>query len=90
MEEEQKQIKVNLDPNIYAITNVSINFSEEEFMFNVFSGNQARRFSASPKHAKRIYLLFEKYIKEYESKIGEIKTQLPEKPETRRKEKIGF
>ena len=90
MEEEQKQIKVNLDPNMYAITNATIAFSEEDFVFTIFSGNQARRFFASPKHAKRISLLFKKYIDEYEEKFNEIKTELPEKPETGKKEQLGF
>ena len=90
MVEEQKVIKVNLDPILYTITNVNIGFSEEEFIFTIFSGNQARRFSATPKHAKRISLLLEKRIDEYEKKFGKVETQLPERMGTEREKPIGF
>ncbi|PIQ07460.1 MAG: hypothetical protein COW72_00230 [Candidatus Nealsonbacteria bacterium CG18_big_fil_WC_8_21_14_2_50_37_10] len=90
MEEEQKEIKINLDPNLYAVVNVSIAFDEEQFVFTIFSGNQARRFSVSPKHAKRILLLLEKQISEYKKKFGILETKLPEKMETRKEEPLGF
>ena len=73
MEEEQKEIKINLDPNLYAVVNVSIAFDEEQFVFTIFSGNQARRFSVSPKHAKRILLLLEKQISEYKKSLEYLK-----------------
>jgi len=90
MEEEQKQIKINLDPILYALSNVNIRFTEEVFDFLMVSGNQARQFRASPKHAKRIYLLLGKYLAEYEKKFGPLETQLPEKKETASEEKFGF
>jgi len=90
MAEEQKQVKVNLDPVLYALSNVSMRFGEEVFDFLLISGNQARQFQASPKHAKRIYLLLGKSLSEYEEKFGPIKTQLPEERETGGQEKIGF
>lgn len=90
MEEEQKQIKVNLDPVLYALSNVNVGFNEEVFDFLMVSGNQARQFRASSKHAKRIYLLLGKCLSEYENKFGPIKTQLPEKKGTASEEKIGF
>jgi len=90
MAEEQKEIKINLDPNLYTISNVNIGFGEEEFVFVIFCGNQARRFSASPKHAKRILLFLQKQIAEYEKKFGILNTKLPEKMETKKEEPIGF
>ncbi|PIR71512.1 MAG: hypothetical protein COX89_01460 [Candidatus Nealsonbacteria bacterium CG_4_10_14_0_2_um_filter_37_10] len=90
MEEEQKQIKINLDPILYALSNVNIRFTEEVFDFLMVSGNQARQFCASPKHAKRIHLLLGKCLDEYEKKFGPLETQLPEKKETASEEKIGF
>lgn len=90
MANEEKQIKVNLDPNLYAITNVNIGFTEEQFIFTIFSGNQARQFFATPKHAKRLFLLLEKQVSEYEKKFKKIETELPEKMETSREEEIGF
>ncbi len=88
--EEKKQIKINLDPVLYALSNLNIAFNEEVFDFLMVSGNQARQFRASPKHAKRIYLLLEKYISEYENRFGQLKTELPEKKEATTGEKIGF
>jgi len=87
---EEKQIKINLDPVLYALTNVDVRFWEESFNFLLISGNQARQYYTSPKHAKRIYLLLEKAIGEYEKKFGLIKTQLPEKKESEPEEQIGF
>jgi hypothetical protein len=90
MAEEQKQIKINLDPILYALSNVNIGFNEEVFDFLFICGNQARQFRASPKHAKRIYLLLGKYLQEYEKKFGALEVQLPEKRETAKETKIGF
>jgi len=88
--EEQKTIQVNLDPNLYAATNITIGFDEEQFVFTIFSGNQARQFSVSPKHAKRILLLLEKQIADYEKKFSMIETKLPEKMGTGKEEQVGF
>ncbi len=90
MADEEKQIRINLDPVLYALSNVNVGFNQEVFDLLMISGGQGRQFRASPKHAKRIYLLLGKYIGEYESKFGPIETQLPEKMETATKEKIGF
>ncbi len=90
MENEKKQIKINLDPVLYALSNVSINFNEELFDLLMISGNQGRRFRLSPKHAKRVYLLLEKAIGEYEKKYGKIEAQLLQKKESSPEENIGF
>jgi len=95
MEKEPQQIQISLDPNSYAITNVSIASDEEMFYFSLASGNQMRQFAASPKHAKRIFLLLKQQIENHEKQFGEIKTQLP-KPitqasgETKEETKLGF
>lgn len=91
-ENKEKIIRINLDPILYAVNNVNIAFNEEDFVFTIFSGYQARRFVVSPKHAKRIYLLLEKQIAEYEKKFGKLETKLPERMETENeKEKsLGF
>lgn len=91
MDKEPQQIQVNLDPNVYAVTMVNMIFDEEAFQFLITSGNQGRQFLATPKHAKRIYLLLKKQIEEYEKKFEEIKTQLPEIPKASQGgAKIGF
>ncbi len=91
MEKEPQQIQVNVDPNSYLINMMNMAFDEEIFHFLITSGNQGRQFTATPKHAKRIFLLLQKQIEEYEKKYGEIKTQLPERPKnTNETQKIGF
>ncbi|MEI7424784.1 MAG: DUF3467 domain-containing protein [Candidatus Staskawiczbacteria bacterium] len=91
MEKDQHQIQVNLDPNSYLLTMVNMGFDEETFHFLLTSGNQGRQYTATPKHAKRIYLLLQKQIEEYEKKFGEIITKLPEKiNNTKEEQKVGF
>lgn len=92
MEKELPQIQLNLDPNSYAIDMVNMVFDEEFFRFMIASGNQGRQFVATPKHAKRIYLLLKQQIEAYETQFGEIKTKLPERPKNSQEEnnKVGF
>ena len=93
MEKEQpkQQIQLNVDPNAYMITMMNIGFDAEMFHFLIASGNQGRQFIATPKHAKRIYLLLKQQLENYEKKFGELKTQLPERPQaTQEKNKLGF
>ncbi len=91
MANEQQQIQINLDPNSYLITMVNMNFNEENFNFLITSGNQGRQFTATPKHAKRIYLLLKQQVENYEKKFGEIKTSLPQVPKNTSEEpKVGF
>jgi len=93
MEKEQsQQIQISLDPNVYGISNTSIIFNEEDFHFVITSGNQARQFIASPKHAKRIYLLLKQQIENYEKQFGQLKTELPNRPQATQENasKLGF
>ena len=96
MEKEQHQVQLNVDPNAYYISMVNMRFEEEGFHFLIASANQARQFTATPKHAKRIYLLLKQQIENYEKQFGEIKTQLPppaqagERPMITQENKIGF
>jgi len=90
-DKKQQQLQIGLDPNAYTISMVNMGFDEELFHFMITSGNQGRQFNATPKHAKRILLLLQKQVEEYEKKFGEIKTQLPERPKTTTEEtKVGF
>jgi hypothetical protein len=91
MANEPQPIQMSLDPNSYAITNVSMVSDEEMFHFFITSGNQGRQFTATPKHAKRISLLLQQQIEAYEKKFGEIKTQLPTRPQGEdKKEETGL
>ena len=91
MNKESQQIQLNVDPNVYLITLMNMGFNEEFFNFLIASGNQGRQFSATPKHAKRIYLLLKQQIENYEKQFGEIITKLPERPQTTQEEnKLGF
>jgi len=89
--EQQHQIQINMDPNSYMINMMNMGFDEEMFRFLIMSGNQGRQFTATPKHAKRIYLLLKQQIENYEKQFGEIKTQLPSRPQgTQEETKVGF
>jgi len=90
-EKEPQQVQINLDPNSYMITMMNMGFDEEMFHFLITSANQGRQFVATPKHAKRIYLLLKQQIEAYEKKFGEIKTQLPQmQKNTSEESKVGF
>lgn len=93
MEKEQQpqQVQINVDPNSYMITMVNMGFNEEMFHFLITSANQGRQFVATPKHAKRIYLLLKQQVEDYEKQFGEIKTQLlTMNKNTSEEPKVGF
>lgn len=91
MEKEPQQIQVNVDPNSYLISMMNMGFDEENFHFLITSGNQGRQFVATPKHAKRIYLLLKQQIEAYEKQFGELKTALPKiSQNTQGESKLGF
>lgn len=91
MEKEPQQIQINMDPNSYMINMMNMGFDEEMFRFLIMSGNQGRQFTATPKHAKRIFLLLKQQIENYEKQFGEIKTQLPQmQKNTSEEPKLGF
>ena len=87
---EPTPVPINLDPNIYTISNVNIGSSEEEFTIQIASGNQLRQYSLSPKHAKRLSLLLVKVLEGYEKTFGTLITQLPEVPKETEKKSFGF
>lgn len=90
-ENQHQQIQINMDPNSYMMTMVNMGFDEEMFHFLITSANQGRQFTATPKHAKRIYLLLKQQIEAYEQKFGEIKTSLPQRPQSTKEEpNVGF
>ena len=91
MAQEPQQIQINMDPNSYMITMMNMGFDEEMFHFLLTSANQGRQFVATPKHAKRIYLLLKQQVENYEKQFGEIKTQLPTiSRNTTEEPKVGF
>mgnify|MGYP006310380845 CR=1 FL=1 len=75
MAKEKTQYQVST--NIPYITQVTLEYNPEGFHMNIFSGNQVYRFACSPEHAKRISLLFDKKVKEYEEKNQKIEAKLP-------------
>ena len=87
---EENQVQVNIDPLIQYATNVNILFSEEDFLLALQSGNHLVRFAFSPKHAKRVLLLLENKIAEYEKLHGVIVTELPKTKSETTKPEVGF
>lgn len=91
MEEKQIPVQFQASPNLNYASNANLLFSEEEFVILITSGNQISRYAFTPKHMKRMSLLLERQIKEYEAKFGELKTKLPEaQKETTEKGGLGF
>ncbi len=87
---EQQPIPMNLDPNAYTITNISVGHSEEDFTLQIASGNQLRLYTLSPKHAKPAMMLLQKNIEDYEQKFGKLKTELPTVTNQTETKKFGF
>ena len=89
--EEKQGIPVNMNPVLAYVNAANIGFGDEEFVLRFFSGNQGFQFAFSPKHLKRLSLLLEKHIEEYEKKFGELKTELPRMEKaSAEKDNIGF
>lgn len=87
---EQQPIQINLEPIAFSVTNVSISHNGEEFAIHMISGNQARLYNINPKHAKRVMMLLQNTIKDYEDKFGELKTELPTVNNQTENKKFGF
>lgn len=85
---EQKQIQ--LEPNAHFVSGITIASTEEEFILHIISGHTARNYTLTPKHAKRVLMLLQKTVSDYESKFGELTTKLPEAPNQTQSKKIGF
>ena len=91
MEKEKNPVPINVIPPVHYVGGAQLVHGEEEFVLALISGNQMFRFAFSPKHAKRLALLLEKQLGEYEVKFGVLETQLPDAPKvTSEKKKIGF
>lgn len=76
-QQEQVAVPPQVEPFILAVTSVGMIVSEEEFVLQIQSGQLVRRYSLTPKHAKRVLLLLQSNIEAYEKQIGELKTSLP-------------
>ena len=88
MSNQQQQIP--LEAPAHALQNMMVQYDQEGFRLVLMSGGPARMYVLSPKHAKRIMLLLEKQINEYESKFGELETTLPEAQGSTESEGLGF
>lgn len=91
MDDKNKSLQLAMDPTIYATSLANVSYDEENVNIMLVSGNQGRRFQFSPKHAKRLLLLLQKQIGEFEHRYGEIQTMLPTSVNVATSEqKIGF
>ncbi len=61
----------------YALGSITLSFNDENFYFALHAGRHTRTYVVSPKHAKRIMMLLEKDVREFEERFGELKTELP-------------
>lgn len=69
----------NGDATVIFCNSSYIDFDEEIFVINIESGGMIKqRVAYSPKHAKRLLLLLQKKITDYEERFEKIKTDLPQ------------
>jgi hypothetical protein len=84
MDEQQKKVDlaINMPKEVArAFTdNVNMAFNEEFFLFVFTSGNRQTEYALTPKHAKRLLMLLERNIRQYEEKLGVLDTRLPSDP----------
>lgn len=88
MSNQQQQIP--LEAPAHALQNMMVQYDQEGFRLVLMSGGPARMYVLSPKHAKRIMLLLQKQIGEYESKFGELDTTLSKAQGSTETEGMGF
>lgn len=74
---EQSSSDCSAEQGCYYLTNVSIRHTEEDFNLTLTSHNSSRSYMTSPKHAKRIMLMLQAKVAEYEKKHGKLETSLP-------------
>lgn len=87
----ENEIKITLDAVHFAATTILSTMNDETFNLIIASGNQGRCYVLTPKHAKRLLLLLQQQISEYESKFGELQTALPvATPGQTEEKKMGF
>ncbi|MFA6603310.1 MAG: DUF3467 domain-containing protein [Patescibacteria group bacterium] len=90
MSDPQPQ-QIPIDGHAHALMNTIVNYDEEQFQLLMMSGGPARLYMLSPKHAKRLMLLLQKQLADYEAKFGELKTALAQVAKgTTSEEEVGF
>jgi hypothetical protein len=57
--------------------NITVAYNEEFFTFAIHSGEHVTAYGTTPQHMKRLMLMLNARIKDYESEYGEIKTEWP-------------
>ncbi|HYF12837.1 MAG TPA: DUF3467 domain-containing protein [Candidatus Paceibacterota bacterium] len=90
---EQNEPNVEIDSPVYELTNAHIRFTEDDFLVWFTSGRTGRQYHMTPRHAKRLFMLFKKNIQDYEKRYGELTTRLPDIPDKTKKPEgrlIGF
>jgi hypothetical protein len=88
----EKKIKIEIEKQALALSNMICQHTPEEFAFLFISGRTGRQYVTSPAHAKRIWLRLGEHIKAFEAKNGVIKADLPKKVEntSSNQKKVGF
>ena len=64
------------DSEVLFATLADMAIAPEQAMLKIYSGAEPFVFAFHPLHAKRLMILMQEYIKLYEEKLGELKTDL--------------
>lgn len=88
----EKHIKVEVDKEALALTNVLLQHTKEEFGLLCVSGRSGKQYVMTPAHAKRIWLRLGEHIAAFEKAHGPLKAVLPKKSQdgSEEKQKVGF
>lgn len=83
--------KMQIDDLLYYLTSANIQFDEEQFILNTISNKIVRSYILSPKHAKRLLLLLQKKVEQFENTHGTLETSLPQGSELKQTSReFGF
>ena len=61
----------------YALASCTISYNDENFFLTMHSGRSSKVYVLTPKHAKRILMLMQRDMDEFEEKYGQLETELP-------------
>lgn len=64
------------DSEVLFATNLDMRMAQEQIVIKVSSGREDYVFAFHPLHAKRVMILLQENIKEYEKVLGELKTDI--------------
>ncbi len=82
---QNQQTPINIDPAIKGLTEVRVMYNDMQFILLAIAGNLGEQFLVSPQHMKKLLVVLNNTIENYEKTFGKINVSSPVE-----KEPIGF